>query len=148
MKVTTVAAIAVVVAVGAIGLVNSATSGHEAECHPWTEEYVGTFQQFEGPGANSTVQFHGSKQVDAIAQTPDSPFHASGQGSFTLDEDNHASWTLSGSTSLDTGAQIAWNPTYKVTAVECDQDGNVVRIQGDGINTAPYPSEFDFSRTG
>ncbi|GAA4894003.1 hypothetical protein LX16_1742 [Stackebrandtia albiflava] len=142
---------ATAVAAGAVVLVAAAAMGASGadeppECHPWRGDYLGTFRQEAGPGTDSTVTLSDSEAADGTATTLDSPYRATGSGTWRVTEDGHVVWRLDGVNRLGTGAEVDWSPTYTATAFECDARGRVVRITGDGIDTAPFPSRFDFVR--
>lgn len=142
---TLIISAAVVFAVGVIALA-SHDGEFEVECHPWRKHYLGTFEQREGPGTTSTVEFGDGEVVEGTGRSPDSPYRAGGSGTWRVGEDNLVEWTIDGVNRLETGDSVRWRPTYVADSFECDDSGRVVRITGNGTDTAPFPSRFDFVR--
>ncbi|HIW60893.1 MAG TPA: hypothetical protein H9881_00400 [Candidatus Stackebrandtia excrementipullorum] len=138
-----VAAVLIAAAVFAFG---SGDGVVDVECHPWRKHYLGAFEQREGPGVASTVRFLDGHLVEGVGASAGTNHSADGSGTWRVGEDNLVEWTIEGTNRLDTGAQVQWRPTYTATSVQCDDAGRVIRITGNGTDTAPFPSRFDFVR--
>lgn len=139
-----VIAAAVVIGAGVIA-VGSLNDG-AVECHPWRKHYVGTFEQREGPGTMSSVEFRDGRMAYGIGHSGDMGYRADGNGTWRVREDNLVEWTIDGVNEGAGGSATQWRPTYTADSYECDDSGRVVRITGNGVDTAPFPSRFDFVR--
>jgi len=136
----------VLVVVGGLIALRASDAEYEVECHPWRKDYLGRFEQREGPGTASSVVFGRDRVVDGAGRSAGAHYRADGSGSWRVTEDNLVEWSLDGVNVLDTGAEVPWRPSYTAATIECDNRGTVIRIIGNGTDTAPFPSRFDFVR--
>lgn len=146
MKRRAMVIVGVLVVIGGVIALRDSDSGYEVECHPWRNDYLGRFEQREGPGAASSVVFGRDRIVNGAGRSTGVVYRADGAGTWRVTEDNLVEWTIDGLNVLDTGAQVPWQPSYVAVSVECDNRGRVTRITGNGTDTAPFPSHFDFIR--